>query len=126
MDRDLERFFAYLEGERRSSPNTIAAYRRDLNQLVAFAEDKLGHTPTLDEIDVMMLRRWLGTMARRVKPTTIARKIASVRSFFRFLRRNRRTGRNPAADLSVPKLVPKMPVFTDAETMGRDHRGCSR
>jgi integrase/recombinase XerC len=114
----MARFLAYLEGERRASAHTVAAYRRDLAQLLMFAENKLEHEPGIDELDVAMLRSWLGSIARAVKPTTVARKIATVRSFFRHLRRTRRIHNNPAAELRMPKLAPKMPVFTDAETMG--------
>jgi integrase/recombinase XerC len=118
LERDLERFVAYLEGERRASPHTVTAYRRDLAQLLAHAEEKLERAPELADLDVHMLRGWLGALARRVKAPTVARKIASARSFFRHLRRLRRIDRNPAAELAIPKLAPKLPVFTDAETMG--------
>lgn len=116
--KDVARFLAYLQGERRASPHTVAAYARDLSQLLTYAEQKLEREPSLDELNVPMLRSWLGSMARTVKPTTIARKIASARSFFRHLRHTQRIQKNPAADLRIPKLAPKMPVFTDAETMG--------
>jgi integrase/recombinase XerC len=117
-EKDVARFLAYLEGERRASAHTVAAYQRDLRQLLLHAENKLEHEPGIDELDVTMLRSWLGSIARAVKPTTVARKIATVRSFFRHLRRTRRIHHNPAAELRMPKLAPKMPVFTDAETMG--------
>lgn len=116
--KDVARFLAYLEGERRASPHTVAAYERDLSQMLTYVEAKLDREPALDELDVPMLRSWLGSLARTVKPTTIARKIASARTFFRHLQRTRRIHKNPAADLRIPKLGPKMPVFTDAETMG--------
>jgi integrase/recombinase XerC len=115
--REVARFLTYLAGERRASPHTVAAYRRDLGQLVAFAADRLEHEPDLDELDVALLRGWLGGLARGSKPATIARKIAATRAFFRHLRKRGRLAVDPAAELGMPKLAPRMPVFTDAETM---------
>ncbi len=115
---DVTRFLTYLAGERRASRHTVAAYERDLEQLLAYAEGRLEREPSLEALDVRMLRGWLGSMARDVTPSTIARKIASARTFFRYLNRTRRTTHNPAAALRLPKLAPKLPVFTDAETMG--------
>ncbi len=115
---DVVRFLAFLQGEKRASIHTVDAYRRDLRQLLTFAENKLERPSDIDELDMSMLRGWLASMVRNVKPTTLARKIATVRSLFRFLQRTRRVHNNPAAGLRMPKLPAKMPVFTDAETMG--------
>jgi integrase/recombinase XerC len=116
--REVDRFLTYLEGERRASAHTVAAYRRDLAQLCVFAEERLARAPELEDLDVPMLRGWLGSIARRTKPATIARKIAATRAFFRHLRKRGRVRVDPAAELSMPKVAPRMPVFTDAETMG--------
>jgi integrase/recombinase XerC len=115
---DLSRFLEHLAEERRSSPHTVSAYRRDIEQLIRFAEERFERDVSLDDLDVLLLRRWLGEQARSVKSSTIARKIASTRSFFRFLMRVKRTDKNPAATLSLPRLGRPLPVFLDAETMG--------
>jgi integrase/recombinase XerC len=112
------RFLAQLGGERRASAHTVAAYGRDLGQLAAHAADALGRSAEVDEIDVSMLRRWLGELAPRCKPGTLGRKIAAVRALFRFLRRRRLARVNPAAELRMPRLTRKLPVFLDAESMG--------
>jgi integrase/recombinase XerC len=115
---DLTRFLEHLAEERRMSAHTVSAYRRDVEQLIDFVQERREREPQLTDIDVLELRGWLGTLARELKPSSIARKIASVRSFFRFLMRVGRTNNNPAGSLTLPKLGRPLPVFLDAETTG--------
>ena len=99
---DLERFLEHLAEHRRLSAHTVSAYRRDLEQLIAFAEERLDAEPTVEDLDILVLRRWLGEAARSVKSSTIARKIAACRSFFRWprWRARRRRRRAPIPDAS--------------------------
>ena len=113
----VDRFLEHLASERRYSPHTVAAYRRDLGQLMAHARARLDRSPRLEDLDVLMLRSWLGGLARTHKSSSLARKIASVRTFFRYLQQTRRVQRNPAAELRLPKLTRPLPTFLDAETM---------
>lgn len=115
--RAVERFVEHLASERRYSPNTVSAYRRDLGQLMEHARTHLDRSPQLEELDVLMLRSWLGGLARTHKSSSVARKIASIRTFFRYLQQIRLVKRNPAAELRLPKLTRPMPTFLDAETM---------
>ena len=115
--RAVARFLEHLESERRYSPHTVAAYRRDLKQLVVHAQERLEEPPKLEDLDVLVLRSWLGSLARTHKTSSIARKIASTRTFFRYLQRTGRRKRNPAAELRLPKLSRPLPTFLDAETM---------
>ena len=116
LDKAVARFLEQLAAERRASSHTVAAYRRDLTQLLAYASERGADSP--EQIDVLMLRGWLGELAQTHKTASIGRKIASSRSFFRHLMRTGRVRRNPAAELRVPKLVRPLPTFLDAETMG--------
>ncbi len=124
FERACEQMLLDLEGERRASRHTVAAYRRDLVQFQRFAAECLGHAPSIEEVDLPLLRRWLGEIARRgghdggAASSTIGRKVASVRSLFRHLQRRRVLTENPAAQLKAPRLRRPMPVFLDAETMG--------
>ncbi len=115
--RVVDRFLEHLERERRYSPNTVSAYQRDLRQLMAHARQRLDRTAQLADLDVLMLRSWLGGLARTHKSSSVARKIASIRTFFRYLQQIRLVERNPAAELRLPKLTRPMPTFLDAETM---------
>ena len=126
IEQARERLVGDLAGERRASRHTVAAYRSDLTQLEAFARAELEREPTVGDLDLALLRRWLGELAQRgghggrepAASATIGRKIAAVRALFRHLQRRRVVSANPAAELRAPKLRRAMPVFLDAETMG--------
>ncbi len=103
-------FVTHLAGEKRASPNTVEAYGRDLDALLAFVAERKAR-----RLDVYVLRAWLGEIARGLKPTSVARKIASVRAFCRWMKRQGMIDGNPAAELGTPKLRRELPTFLSAE-----------
>lgn len=116
LQDEIDRFLTHLESEKRSSAHTIDAYRRDLRQLAAFAQERMeGETVRAQNVSVYLLRAWLGDLARTRSSSTVARKIAAVQSFFRFLLRRRLVEKNPAADLASPKLRRPLPTFCDVD-----------
>jgi integrase/recombinase XerC len=104
-------FLEFLASERRASPHTVSAYRRDLEQLGRFIDDTRGNEVPLDAIDVYLLRQWLGALARVVAPPSVGRKIAATKAFFRFLRRRGLLAKDPAKDLASPKVRRPLPTF---------------
>lgn len=116
VEAAIEGFLVSLAEERRASPNTVAAYRRDLTQLRDFAQEE-GESE-LDGLDRLLIRKWLGRLARDRKPSTVARKVSAVRTFFRHLQRTGELPDNPAERLEAPKLARPLPTFLDAETTG--------
>jgi integrase/recombinase XerC len=112
-------FLTHLEAERHASPNTVAAYGRDLDALLAFvaarAAERPGRAGGSRGLDVYVLRGWLGELARTCKPSSIARKIASVRAFCRWMKQKGHTDVNPAAELASPKVRRELPTFLSAE-----------
>lgn len=108
--RQIEAFERYLRDERRSSPRTVATYGRDLRALRAFARDK--RLP-LDarRLDVVALRGFLASLFRDNQPATTARKIAALRSFYRWLVKRGVAKNNPAAALRTPKASKPLPKF---------------
>jgi integrase/recombinase XerC len=107
-------FMTHLEDERRASPNTVAAYGRDLDALLAFVDAR---DPRARErgLDVYVLRAWLGELARTCKASSVARKIASVRAFCRWMKRSGHAKQNPAAELASPKVRRELPTFLSAD-----------
>jgi tyrosine recombinase XerC len=104
---DLDAFLRHLALERRLSPRTVDAYRQDLESLAAFLDrsgiDLRGATYPL-------LRRWLAQLrTREYARTTIARRAAAVRAFYRFATRRGIVQRNPASLLVSPKLGTRLP-----------------
>ena len=111
----LRGFLDYLASERRASAHTVSAYRRDLAQLATFVEEKRGPGTTVRGIDVFLLRQWLGTLARIVAPPSVARKIAALKAFFRYLHHRGLVEKNPAAELASPKVRKPLPTFLSVD-----------
>jgi integrase/recombinase XerC len=108
----LERFCQYLEGEKRASLHTRRAYQRDLEEFVAFASAKLksgGASLTPLALDVPLLRSYLASLFGRNEPATIGRKLASIRSFCRFLVRHGVIADSPARLVKTPKQKKPLP-----------------
>jgi len=115
LDRLVDRFREHLASERRASPHTVLAYIRDVTALVDFARERRGDALRLDDIDKLLLRSFLAELSRTVSSTSIARKLASIRSFFGWLERETLVRKNPAQALASPKLRRKLPLFLSAD-----------
>lgn len=113
----LARFVEHLADERRASPHTVAAYRRDLEAFVTYIAEELGPEAAVEQIDRRVLRGYLGRLADGRAPATIARKLASMRAFFGYLERRGILRVNPAALLASPKNRRRLPRVVDAETL---------
>lgn len=112
MRDETARFLAYLANERNASPHTVRAYAKDLSQLQAFAGRRLGHEPGPAEIDLWLLRAFFADLhVRKAAATTTGRKLATFRSFFRFLCREGTLAKNPARSLVGPRNDQRIPVF---------------
>jgi integrase/recombinase XerC len=108
-------FVLHLERERHASAHTVDAYRRDLAQLGAFAEARRGSPPDLAELDIVLLRGFLGQLARSAAPPTVGRKIAAIRALFRFLRKRGLAASDPSAELALPKVRRPLPTLVDVD-----------
>jgi integrase/recombinase XerC len=110
----IERFERYLASERRASARTVSTYLRDLRALDAFLA-RAADARDADQLDVRDLRAFLAAAPEAREPATLQRKIAALRSFYRFLIRRGGARRNPAAELKAPKLKRKLPHFLGVE-----------
>jgi integrase/recombinase XerC len=107
MDRYIEKFINYLRVEKNYSENTVINYKIDLELFKTFIADR-----PVKSIDHLSLRRFLALLKERnFSRTSIARKLATLRSFFRFLTREGYLKSNPISGLSTPKLEKKLPIF---------------
>jgi integrase/recombinase XerC len=112
-------FVAHLSGERRASEHTALAYRRDLEQLATFLQARLGRPPALSDVGKLELRAWLAELHRDCRASTLARKLASVRSLFAFLCRNEPSLDNPAEGLATPRLARPLPLVLNTDAAAR-------
>ena len=115
MDDAIQRFLKHLQIERGVSPHTIRNYGIDLRQFHRFVFTTVGEcAPTT--IDAGMIRAFLaGMRTRGAKASSIARKLASLRSLFRYLGREGVVPTNPAAVVSSPKQGKRLPRFLTQE-----------
>ncbi len=119
MRDEIDRFLASLANERNASPHTLRAYSKDLSQLQTFARARLGHEPAAGEIDLWVLRGFFADLhARKASPTTAGRKLATFRSFFRFLCREGTLTKNPARSLVGPKKDQRIPTYLQEQEAG--------
>ena len=119
MDDLIERFVNYLQYERNASPHTIRNYRSDLIQFRDFlSQGQPGAPVEVARIDALRVRGFLAFLfEKREKKTSIARKLAAVRAFFKFLSRERVLSINPACAVSTPKLTRTLPRIMTEEEM---------
>ena len=112
MDDAIRAFMTFLELERHASYETVRNYASDLRQFQAFTRRECLGTPAFDPatVETESIRAYLHWLDRkREKSTSIARKLSSLRSFFRFLQRERMVGFNPAEAIRSPKLPKHLP-----------------
>ena len=103
----LDRFIRHLRDERGLSPNTVDAYRRDLDQLLTFLER--GHTAIADAT-YPDLRRFLAQQATRgYARASVARRVGAIRTFFKWARREGLVVADPASLLGRPKVQSRLP-----------------
>ena len=119
----LNKFFTYLEIEKNYSPHTILNYRIDLVEFSKFLGECHCEEPkatkqslSIKDVEYSDLRRFLAQLkGRNLKPRTLSRKLSSLRSFFKFLQREKVIQANPAKLLVTPKLDKPLPHFMSEE-----------
>ena len=99
------------------SPNTLSSYARDLGALAAYAETKGRAPEALERRDLEAFARQL--MANGLAPRSVARAIACVRGYFKFLLVEKSIEADPAEDLRAPRAWPALPKYLDLEEVDR-------
>lgn len=111
----LSSFIAFIEFEKRYSPNTILAYRNDVEQFAVFLDQ---FKSSLDEASHFHIRSWMVSLMKDGDTArSINRKISSLKSFYKFLLRKGVIQNNPTAKVITPKTSKKIPVFVEENSM---------
>jgi integrase/recombinase XerC len=113
--QQIQQFASYLQTERDVSPHTLAAYRSDLAQFLVFVERERGVAASALDVDHLLLRRYLAGLTKDNKKSSIGRKLAAIRSFFRFLLRRGLIANNPAELIATPKKEQRLPFHLDID-----------
>ena len=114
----VEDFLKHLTTERRLSPHTVVAYRRDLGAFKAFLERE--QVTRWSAVDTFVVRRFAAACHRQgISPRSIARRLSAVRSLCGFLLREGSLKVNPAIGVQAPKGSRRLPTTLDADQMAR-------
>jgi len=106
----LENFLLYLTTEKRYSQHTIDAYERDLNQFIHYAEVK--KINEFNELSSTFIRGWIVQLFEdHKKAKSINRKLASLRTFYKWMRKEEIVSANPMAKIQGPKNEKRLPAF---------------
>jgi integrase/recombinase XerC len=121
IEQLLSQFFEHLRYERNVSEHTLRNYASDLGQFYEYLAPADPHTNMRRELDVkqidhITIREWLSSLhTAQKKKTSVARKLAALRTFFQFLVREGVIEMNPAKLVSTPRLEKKLPVHLSVE-----------
>lgn len=115
LAEQIRAFCSYLETERNLSSHTLAAYRNDLEQLSRFVTREMGEEATAAEVDHLLLRRFLAMLGKNAQKSTIGRKLAAIRTFFKYLLRHGILTKNPAELIATPKKENRLPFHLNID-----------
>ncbi len=113
----IDTYLGYLRDVRRVSPNTVESYARDLGALAAFAGGRGRAVEALDRRDLEAFARHL--MAGGLAPRSVARAVACVRGFYKFLLVEKTIVSDPAEDLRAPRAWPALPKYLGLDEVDR-------
>jgi integrase/recombinase XerC len=116
MKDAVEKFLRYLRDARNASPHTLRNYQHDLEQFLFYISPPGKQPPALDKIDHKLIREFLGWLhSQQLQKSSVARKLAALRSFFKFCVREGILRQNPARLVATPKLPKRVPSVLSAE-----------
>jgi len=119
MLKHLQSFLEFLRLNRNVSHHTVRAYESDLSQFLDFLGSRLGRTARPSDLDRRLVRAFLSELYERGQArASSARKLAAIRSYARYLRREGLLDHDPGAFVSTPRLERKIPAHLDPDEMG--------
>jgi integrase/recombinase XerC len=111
-------FLNYLKVERNSSPLTLKSYGEDLDSLFEYFKERVGFLPAPAAVTIQQLRGYVAYLHEcQYARTTIARRLACLRSLFKFAVRDGACDSNPAKALRTPRVGRKLPAFLSVEQL---------
>src|SRR5579862_1343021 len=118
MKTAISKFLEYLSAVKNSSPHTISNYGKDLGQFLTYLSPPGLEPPALTAVTHNTIREFVGYLHdHRLQKSSIARKLAALRSFFKYCVREGELKENPARLVPTPKLPKRIPAVLSAEEM---------
>jgi integrase/recombinase XerC len=115
MHHAIDQFTRYLAIERNVSPHTLAAYASDLAQFREFVQRERGADVGADSVDHLLIRRWLAFLYKDHQKSSIGRKLAAIRAFFKYMVREGVVTKNPAELVATPKKEKRIPFHLNID-----------
>ena len=114
MEKQIKLFLEFLQNDKKVSENTLQSYRRDIVYYNKYLEANKLNYAKMDEVDIKEYLEHLQDIGK--KPSTISRNLASIRSLYQFLVKNKKVKRDPTVNIQSPKIEKKAPsVLTSKE-----------
>src|SRR3984893_14315135 len=118
MKQAIDKFLQYLHSVKNSSPHTVLNYGKDLEQFVAYMSPPGVQPPGVNGVTHVIIREFVGHLHEQgLQKSSIARKLAALRSFFKYCVREGMLKENPARLVPTPKLPKRIPSVLSAEEM---------
>ncbi len=118
MKESIAKYIEYLRSVKNSSPHTVSNYGKDLDQFVTYLSPPGARPPALSGITHRLIREFIAHLHDQgLKKSSIARKLAALRSFFKYCVREGRLKESPARLVPTPKLPKRIPSVLSAEEM---------
>lgn len=112
-----ESFISYLKYEKRYSPHTVIAYKNDLDQFVLYYTNSVGEFD-VKRVDTKIVRQWVvSLMEEKLAPRSVSRKVTTIKAFYKFLMKGGIVDKNPAKNLTLPKIRKKLPGFVEENNL---------
>lgn len=119
MEDWIDRYESYLRLERNVSPHTLRNYLSDLRQFEEFltqrAEENAEKKIPLEAVTVHVVRAYLASLSKHNRKSSIGRKLAALKGFFRYLLREKKIQSDPLAWISTPKQEKPLPAFLSVD-----------
>ena len=118
--RLAERFLAMLRDERGASEHTLRAYRREVGAFADFLAEMFGEDGDIRAVEHTHIRAYMGVLFERgLTKASVARALAAVRSWFKWLAKSGAVEANPAVLVKTPKLPKHLPRVPGMEELNR-------
>jgi len=118
MKEAIAKYLEYLQSVKNSSPHTVLNYRKDLEQFLAYLSPPGVQPPALSGVTHSMIREFVAHLHEHgLAKSSVARKLAALRSFFKYCVREDQLKENPARLVPTPKLPKRIPSVLSAEEM---------
>ena len=114
MEKQLKQFYKFLEVDKKVSNNTLQSYKRDLKQFSEYIEEKGIKYNKVTENDIKEYLEYLAKEEEK-KPSTISRTIASIRAFYQYEVKNKKTMQNPTENIQSPKIEKRTPCILTSQ-----------